>query len=164
MTHVTCRLTAKNRDQLRDPTLGNRVWATFTFFTTIVVFGADVRRGANAGARTAAPRLRRPVPSVRPPVFVYRLFLSFDHVTWSPLHSLPCDGRDQPASSPAVLRSRCSRSAFMSRPGRCFLKDFPPRSPNSHLSKTYISTDTNTSTVILLHCVQIEVTPNLKSI
>ena len=34
MTHVTCRLTAKNRDQLRNPTLGNRVWATFTFFVT----------------------------------------------------------------------------------------------------------------------------------
>jgi len=31
MTNVTCRLTAKNRDQLRNPTLGNRVWATFTF-------------------------------------------------------------------------------------------------------------------------------------
>ena len=31
MTHVTCRLTAKNRDQLRDPALGNRIWATFTF-------------------------------------------------------------------------------------------------------------------------------------
>jgi len=29
MTHVTCRLTAKNPDQLRNPTLGNRVWATF---------------------------------------------------------------------------------------------------------------------------------------
>jgi len=29
MTHATCRLTAKNRDQLRNPTLGNRVWATF---------------------------------------------------------------------------------------------------------------------------------------
>ena len=28
MTHVTCRLTAKNRDQLRNPTLGNRVWAS----------------------------------------------------------------------------------------------------------------------------------------
>jgi len=27
LSHVTCRLTAKNRDQL--PTLGNRVWATF---------------------------------------------------------------------------------------------------------------------------------------
>ena len=34
MTHVTCRLTVKNRDQLRNPTLGNRVWATFTFFTS----------------------------------------------------------------------------------------------------------------------------------
>jgi len=31
MTHVTCRLTAKSRDQLRNPTLGNQVWATFTF-------------------------------------------------------------------------------------------------------------------------------------
>jgi len=30
MTHVTCMLTAKNRDQLRNPKLGNRVWATFT--------------------------------------------------------------------------------------------------------------------------------------
>ena len=29
MTHVTCRLTAKNRDQLRSPTLGSRVRATF---------------------------------------------------------------------------------------------------------------------------------------
>jgi len=32
MTHITCRLTAKNRDQLRKPTLCNRVWATFTFY------------------------------------------------------------------------------------------------------------------------------------
>jgi len=32
MTQVTCRLTAKNRDQLRNPTLGNRVWATFNLF------------------------------------------------------------------------------------------------------------------------------------
>ena len=32
MTHITGRLTAKNRDQLRNPTLGSRVWATFTFF------------------------------------------------------------------------------------------------------------------------------------
>jgi len=31
MTYITCRLTAKNRDQLRNPTLGNRVWATFAF-------------------------------------------------------------------------------------------------------------------------------------
>ena len=33
MIHVTCRLTAKNQDQLQNPTLGNRVWATFTFFS-----------------------------------------------------------------------------------------------------------------------------------
>ena len=31
MTHITCRLTVKNRDQLRNPTLGSRVWATCTF-------------------------------------------------------------------------------------------------------------------------------------
>ena len=32
MTHVTCRLTAKNRNQLLNPTVGNRVWATFFTF------------------------------------------------------------------------------------------------------------------------------------
>jgi len=31
MTHITCRLTSNNRDQLRNPTLGNRVSATFRF-------------------------------------------------------------------------------------------------------------------------------------
>jgi len=30
--HLQCRLTAKNRDQLRNPALGNAVWATFPFF------------------------------------------------------------------------------------------------------------------------------------
>ena len=35
MTHATCRLTARNRDQLWNPTLCNRVWATF--FTTVCV-------------------------------------------------------------------------------------------------------------------------------
>ena len=29
MNHITCRQTAKNRDQLRNPTLCNRVWAIF---------------------------------------------------------------------------------------------------------------------------------------
>jgi len=37
MTHVTFRLTAKNRDQLRNPALGNRVWATFfTFYIWVL--------------------------------------------------------------------------------------------------------------------------------
>jgi len=35
MTHVTCRLTAKNRDQLRNPTLGNRVWAAFLYLFSV---------------------------------------------------------------------------------------------------------------------------------
>ena len=39
MTHVTCRLIAKNCDQLRNPTLGNRVWATF--FIIEIYAGAD---------------------------------------------------------------------------------------------------------------------------
>jgi len=37
MTHITCRLTAKNRDQLRNSTLGNRVWATFYLFYPFTV-------------------------------------------------------------------------------------------------------------------------------
>jgi len=36
MTHATCRLTAKNRDQLRNPTVGNRVRTTITFFELLV--------------------------------------------------------------------------------------------------------------------------------
>ena len=36
MTHVTYRLTTKNRDQLRNPTFGNRVLATFTFLLLII--------------------------------------------------------------------------------------------------------------------------------
>jgi len=32
---LTCRLTPKYRDQLRNPTLCNRVWAIFTFFTVL---------------------------------------------------------------------------------------------------------------------------------
>ena len=32
MTHITCRLTAKNRDQLQNPTICNWVWVTFTFY------------------------------------------------------------------------------------------------------------------------------------
>ena len=53
MTHVTCRLTAKNRDDPRNTMLGNRVWATFTFFicmlfyrrVIVVVWGYSCRSG-----------------------------------------------------------------------------------------------------------------------
>ena len=49
MTHVTYRLTAKNRDQLRDPTLGNRLWAVFTFLpfcSTVDKILTDIARRA----------------------------------------------------------------------------------------------------------------------
>ena len=41
MTHITCKLTAKNRDQLRNPTLGNRVRATFTVLALSIQCNVD---------------------------------------------------------------------------------------------------------------------------
>jgi len=38
MTHVTCRLSAKNQHQLWNPTLGNRVWATFTLLLVLLLY------------------------------------------------------------------------------------------------------------------------------
>jgi len=43
MNGVTCRLSTKNRDQLRNPTLGSRVWATFTFTLTPKTYKVSVR-------------------------------------------------------------------------------------------------------------------------
>ena len=55
MTHVTCRLTAKNRDQLRNPTLGSRVWAIFTFIMSNGVTGFnEACRGVVLVPRRAA--------------------------------------------------------------------------------------------------------------
>jgi len=51
MTHVTCRLTAENRDQLRNPTLDNRVWATFTFLFLFIL-----TRYRTGGGKTIGPR------------------------------------------------------------------------------------------------------------
>ena len=36
MIHVTCRLTAKNRDQLRNRKLGSRVWASFFDYSVLL--------------------------------------------------------------------------------------------------------------------------------
>ena len=61
MTHVTCRLTAKNRDQLRNPTLGNRVRSTVTSFTLV----RSVMRPAIPQTRPDALCFRVVRPSVR---------------------------------------------------------------------------------------------------
>jgi len=68
MTHVTCRLTAKNRDQLRNPTLGSRVQATFTFtfFNPVPlnpnqgtdIWGQMSRHVTTVDARPIGPRTR----------------------------------------------------------------------------------------------------------
>jgi len=80
MTHVTCRLTAKKQDQLRNHTLGNRVWATFTFLL-LPLFCPPRRRGALSDTaihhvRTADPSAdgRRSAATVKlPSVGLYRL-------------------------------------------------------------------------------------------
>ena len=41
MTPITCRLNAKNRDQLWNPTLVNRVWAAFSFTFTVHCYKAS---------------------------------------------------------------------------------------------------------------------------
>ena len=60
MTHVTCRLTAKNRDQLRNPTLGTRVRVTFTFLGPMRVCNPnDTSIGlAGCAGLTAVPNTR----------------------------------------------------------------------------------------------------------
>jgi len=56
MTDVICRLTAKNWVQIRNPTLGNRVWATFTFLV-IQYFGEAVLRPSLLRPGATAPFL-----------------------------------------------------------------------------------------------------------
>ena len=48
--HDSHHLQAKNRDQLRNPTLGNRVWATFTFY---LYLSAVVARAYESQVRCA---------------------------------------------------------------------------------------------------------------
>jgi len=61
MTRVTRRLTAKNRDQLRNPTLGNRVWAIFTFLEEVTHALKDVR--AQGGDAVVGRTVDVPSPS-----------------------------------------------------------------------------------------------------
>ena len=63
MTHVTCRLTAKYRDQLWNPRLGNRVWATLPFFYSSLgrsdVTRVTLRSHALCGFFVTRPTLTR---------------------------------------------------------------------------------------------------------
>ena len=70
MIYVTCRQTAKNRDQLRNPTLGNRVWATFTF-----LLRPRCRKAEYCDARVCLSASISPELRARP------IFANFAHVT-----------------------------------------------------------------------------------
>jgi len=62
MIHVTCRLTAKNWDQLRNPTLGNRVWATSysrILVSSLMLDPHDLVSTATRGVNPA-PAIRHP--------------------------------------------------------------------------------------------------------
>ena len=63
MTHVTCRLTAKNRDQLRNLTLSNRVWAAFA---VIYPHLGLVKRVAARGVCEEQVRCTPPPGSLQP--------------------------------------------------------------------------------------------------
>jgi len=45
MTHVTCRLTAKDRNQLRNPTLSNRVWTTTFYLLPLIGSYTSIKSG-----------------------------------------------------------------------------------------------------------------------
>jgi len=62
MTQVTCRLTAKNRDQLQNPMLSNRVWATF-FNISVCNFAHDSRLAPAASLRYRSMKSRIQVGS-----------------------------------------------------------------------------------------------------
>ena len=76
MTHVTCRLTTKNHDQLRNPTLGIRVRATFTFLSFFLLkrnsvcarcIVGKVIHGVSVPLATARPQRVTRASNVGPP-------------------------------------------------------------------------------------------------
>jgi len=81
MTDITCRLTAKNRDQLRSPRLCNRVWATFTFYQITAVRRIDFSKIENASVIEIVSRLQRYGESRfavflnngRPPTWIFKI-------------------------------------------------------------------------------------------
>ena len=84
MTYVTCRLTAKNRDQLRNPTLGNRLWATLTFFNLTVSI-VEIRKSLLV-FRDFILILNSWILQLRYPLKIPNLFTLIGHVGYEILH------------------------------------------------------------------------------
>jgi len=132
--YVTCRLTAKNRDQLLNPTFGNRVWATFTFlfYCPVVVcqllglrhcvvqvwtvrccsaaVSATLCPAVNSSRRSTSPhsRPRRPLPRTRHNANLH-------HTTWAPL--AVCGTRRGQRGGQLTART-CTSSTCRSTPPR----------------------------------------------
>ena len=116
MTHITCRMTVKNRDQLRDPTIGNRLWATFTFFHYSHYYcwtGAEAAESAGGRSSTGGRRRRMSGSRSRQP--------SEDDRDNDPAAATSAAGDHQgsspPPGAPHPGRHGGRRTAADSRPG-----------------------------------------------
>ena len=101
MTHITCRLTAKKRDQLRKLALGNPVWATFTYLVT------NLKRSIINRSLLSSGLLRALLQS---PVVVYGLLRS---------HVVSCGCLRSAAVSCGHLRSPVVACGFLQSSAVC---------------------------------------------
>ena len=107
MTHVTCRLTAKNWDQLQNPTLGNRAWAAF--LTKIYAFSALMLL---VGRQEGHPACKKLSGGVLVLPFCYRL-------TWVVPNKTECLCYSF-SDTPSLFHSRLKPS-FSANPSHCSL-------------------------------------------
>ena len=86
MTHITCTLTAKNRYQLWNPMLGNRVWATFTF--TFHLLRSTAFNGLLSGTTRVGRYQKKHSPTHTHPIIRHIVSTSSIYY-YNPQHALP---------------------------------------------------------------------------
>ena len=121
MTHVACRLTAKNRDQLRNPTLGNRVWATFIFmFIHLFISFIHLQEEASTSTSDLADATSRRYEG-RGADGVIRRRLDFDQLS-SSSSSSPSVDQSAAGQQPQPQQLEKPDSATIYRPWEVWLK------------------------------------------
>ena len=124
MTHVTCRLTAKNRDQLQNPTLDSRVWTTFFTATTTMnspkagvvgVEGVEPVVDVSPAPRTRPMLLLLLLPLLVVMLVLMALAMAVVVVPALVAHQASLGGREADLSS---VTRRCRRRRRR-RPGLC---------------------------------------------
>ena len=124
MTHVACRLTAKNRDQLRNPTLGNRVWATFIFmFIHLFISFIHLQEEASTWTSDLADATSRRYEGCGADG-VTRRRLDFDQLSSSSSSSPSSPSVDQSAAGQQPQKQQLEKpdSATIYRPWEVWLK------------------------------------------